>query len=151
MYSTSRNLIMLFSGRLIKQFSRYSNYKVSKWLYGVLWPKRQPKAPCKHIGPLGLSSALIQADDPFLIRGRIHSRFSNQTKYFLYILVDRSKTGVDSILEYCCQCKNGLRTVGSCAHIITVLWYLGYARHNPQEIPDPARSLDEFFSDTDSN
>lgn len=30
-----------------------------------------------------------------------------------------------------CECKVGPRTVGCCAHVASVLWYLGYARNQP--------------------
>ncbi len=55
---------------------------------------------------------------------------------------------MDSILEYCYQCKNGLRTVGCCAHIMTVLWYLGFARYQA-EIPRSANRLNDFFGGLD--
>jgi hypothetical protein len=105
---------------------------------------------CRHTGPLGLSSVNIQAEDPILIRGRIHSRFANRTKHLMYILIDVSKTGVDSIIEYCCQCKTGLRTIGCCAHAMVVLWYLGLGRYE-SEIARPANSLDEFYVDLASD
>ena len=38
-------------------------------------------------------------------------------------------TGVDSILGYICSCKVGNRTGGMCAHLCSVMWFLGYARH----------------------
>ncbi len=97
---------------------------------------------CRHTGPLELTSHSISAKDPMLIRGRLQSRHQNSTKYFIYILVDVEKSGVEAVVEYTCQCKNGLRTVGCCAHIMAVLWYLGYGRHQP-EIPLPAASQDE--------
>ncbi len=82
------------------------------------------------------------------VRERVHSRFRNSIFYFPYILVDLSKTGMDSILEYCCQCKNGQKTVRCCAHVITVLRYLGFARYQA-EIPRPANRLNDFFADLD--
>lgn len=30
---------------------------------------------------------------------------------------------------YCCSCLVGNRTVGCCWHVMTLLWYLGWARH----------------------
>ena len=33
------------------------------------------------------------------------------------------------ILSYYCTCKADARTVGSCAHVASILWYSGYARH----------------------
>src|SRR6185437_6519347 len=97
---------------------------------------------CRHTGPLQLDLYGISAEDSMLIRGRIQSRHRSRKKYFIYILVDVEESGADSVVEYCCQCKNGLRTVGCCAHIMAVLWYLGYGRYQPQ-IPLPATSLDE--------
>ncbi len=114
---------------------------------------------CKYIGQFHLHSYGIACDDLMLIRGRIHSRFRNQTKYLLYILIDRVKIGTESIVEYCCHCKSRQRTVGTCAHIMTVLWYLDYGRHLA-EIKAPAALLEEFYAgvlpdrtdeDTESN
>jgi hypothetical protein len=48
---------------------------------------------CKHPESLGLSSTPIQVGGPLYVRRRIHSRFRSSTLYFLYILVDKFKTG----------------------------------------------------------
>ncbi len=34
-----------------------------------------------------------------------------------------------------CKCKCGARTVGCCAHICSVIWYLGYGRVNRYKTP----------------
>ena len=39
-----------------------------------------------------------------------------------------------SILGYCCSCTPGLRTVGCCSHITTLIWYLGFGRYQPKAI-----------------
>jgi hypothetical protein len=44
------------------------------------------------------------------------------------------------ILGYYCTCRSGARTVGTCAHVASVLWYLGYARHQPN-VRYPSSSL----------
>jgi hypothetical protein len=92
----------------------------------------------RHTGPLGLSSLGILAEEPMLLRARIQSRHRSATKYHIYVLVDMAKRSAESVLHYCCQCKSGLRTVGCCAHVMTVLWFLGYARHL-SEIPSSCR------------
>lgn len=33
------------------------------------------------------------------------------------------------VTAWYCLCKTGARVVGVCAHVASVLWYLGYARH----------------------
>eukprot|EP00732_Lithocolla_globosa_P006874 Lithocolla_globosa_v1_NODE_8303_length_837_cov_2.753197.p1 type:complete len:153 gc:universal NODE_8303_length_837_cov_2.753197:478-20(-) len=62
-----------------------------------------------------------EADD--LVRVRMQSRHSNSTKYFLWLqYTPKEVTG------WYCQCETGKRTVGSCAHIAAVLWYLSLGR-----------------------
>lgn len=73
--------------------------------------------------------------EPGLIRIRLYSRFSRRTKHQLWIayaaVVEDEEVDVEDgrILSYYCTCKAGARTLGSCAHVAAVLWYLGYARH----------------------
>jgi len=59
-----------------------------------------------------------------LIRIRLFSRFRNATKYQLWIEYNNN-----TILGYYCTCKSGARTVGTCAHVASITWLLGYARH----------------------
>lgn len=48
------------------------------------------------------------------------------------ILVDNDINNINNdppVLSYYCTCKSGARTLGTCAHIASVVWFLGYARH----------------------
>lgn len=83
------------------------------------------------------------ADERGLIRVRIYSRFRNATKYQLWIAYIEDNLQANEevlheaehnkpILGYYCTCKTGARTLGSCAHIASILWFLGYARHQPR-------------------
>ncbi|XP_058790801.1 uncharacterized protein LOC131664004 [Phymastichus coffea] len=73
------------------------------------------------------------------MRIRISSRFRNATKHQVWIAFneeynqeqDVANEG-EPILGYYCTCKAGARTLGTCAHVATILWYLGYARHENQ-------------------
>jgi hypothetical protein len=99
---------------------------------------------CKHVGPLSLNSHGFSVDgrDLMLIRGRIQSRHRGSFRYFIYILIDRKRGGVEAVWGYCCSCPNGLRTVGCCSHIATVLWFLGLGQYLP-EILISASFLDD--------
>ncbi|XP_029173786.1 uncharacterized protein LOC114942563 [Nylanderia fulva] len=76
---------------------------------------------------------------PGLMRIRVFSRFRNAMKYQLWISYqptndDEVDDGMDNhertpIQGYYCTCKSGARTLGTCAHIASVLWFMGYARH----------------------
>ena len=60
-----------------------------------------------------------------LIRARVQSRHKSATKYFVWVQFTSTE-----VKGHYCQCKAGMRTVGCCAHVATIIWYLGYARHN---------------------
>ncbi len=70
----------------------------------------------------------LSPSDDNLLRCRLHSRHSNNTKYFLCVRFDENDDD-DPIKDHYCQCKSGTRMVGCCGHVATILWYLGYARH----------------------
>lgn len=76
----------------------------------------------------------------YILRGRIKSRHVSRCMYYSYIIVNSQSIG-----EYYCSCLTGQRTVGTCAHIISLVWYLGYARH--EGIAGPADFLDDIIID----
>lgn len=66
-------------------------------------------------------------DQLILVMINLKSRFISTKVYRVFTLFDKSKTGFGSVVEYCCDCKVGSRTVGCCSHVMTLLYYLGYA------------------------
>lgn len=87
-----------------------------------------------------LEGSLFQ-NDCLLLRARIQSRHISRKTYFVYILIRNNATGRTAIHQYCCNCIVGRRTVGCCAHVMSVVWYLGWARHQTSIVP-PAQFLD---------
>ncbi|GFW94531.1 uncharacterized protein TNCV_3904411 [Trichonephila clavipes] len=45
------------------------------------------------------------------------------------------------------QCKVGARVVGCCAHVASVLWYLGYWRLNPTQAKTPSLGYADTLKD----
>ncbi|CAH1106477.1 unnamed protein product [Psylliodes chrysocephalus] len=52
----------------------------------------------------------------------------------------------EPIFGYYCTCWSGARTVGTYAHVASVLWFLGYARHEPN-IRYPSTSIVNIIRD----
>lgn len=67
----------------------------------------------------------------------MYSRFRNATRYQIFILYeidnrDNENAGDntnDQINGYYCTCQYEARTLGTCAHVASVLWYLSVAQH----------------------
>lgn len=84
--------------------------------------------------------------ETLLIRGRVRSRHHSNKIYYTYVLLknNQSNDWQDMICGYYCSCVIGKRTVGSCAHVMTLIWYLGWARHQ-ENIAPPAQFLDDIL------
>ncbi|XP_028165896.1 uncharacterized protein LOC114356746 [Ostrinia furnacalis] len=93
---------------------------------------------------------LILGLNNYLLRGRIKSRHVSSRTYYTYLLISKDiavANSLEAITGYCCSCLVGKRTVGCCAHIMTVVWFLSWARYN--DIAAPAPYLDDFFNEYD--
>lgn len=95
-------------------------------------------------GSFWLEAFKDKIEEDNLIRAKLLSRHSRSVKYNIYIRYSSSKSGTDGIIAWMCRCKNGLRTLGCCAHIASVLFYFGYGRHQ-ETIRTPAAFLNNLF------
>ena len=79
----------------------------------------------------------LQIDQLFnesnLIRIGIYSRFRRAIEHQILIsfIDDDLEEEEEPINGNYCTCQTGARTLGTCSHVASILWYLGYARHQP--------------------
>lgn len=85
-------------------------------------------------------------EEAWLLRGRIQSRHVRARKYFCYILINNIN---NNITQYYCTCLTGRRTIGTCAHVLSIIWYVGYARH--EGFNEPALFLNSILIDDDDD
>lgn len=87
-------------------------------------------------------------EDVWLLRGRIQSRHVRARLYYCYILINNSNNlieGRNNIVQHYCTCLSGRRTMGTCAHIISIIWYLAFAVH--EGFSAPATFLNDIILD----
>lgn len=100
---------------------------------------------CREVDEMLINDlALRYTHNIQLLRGKIHSRHISHKTYFVYILINGNVSGREAILQYCCNCIVGRRTIGCCAHIMTIIWYLSFARYQ-NNINPPASFLDNIL------
>lgn len=78
-----------------------------------------------------------------LLMTRTPSRFSNRKSHDAFILIDKNSENLNVVLEYCCSCYCGLRTVGCCSHVMCLIWFTLFAKN--QNFKNPAGFLDKYF------
>lgn len=71
----------------------------------------------------GQYDKLTNKQNTNLLMAKIQNRHVTRKKYKLWIEYDEC-----TIKGWFCQCKSGTRVVGTCAHIVAIIWYRGFAR-----------------------
>ncbi|KAF9803502.1 hypothetical protein SFRURICE_009297, partial [Spodoptera frugiperda] len=61
-----------------------------------------------------------------------------------------NSSGRNPIGEYYCSCIHGKRTLGCCAHVMSIIYYLGWARHQ-DGFANPALSLQNVILDVEND
>ena len=90
---------------------------------------RQAKSYTKeHQTDDGKYEILINKEQEGVLKSQILIRHTSSKIYNLWI---EYSTGLSPITGWFCTCKSGARVVGCCAYIASVLWYLGFERHQP--------------------
>lgn len=81
-----------------------------------------------------------------LLMIRIKSHFRSNKSHDAYVLLSTAaqNNSSDCVLEYCCSCYNGLRTIGCCSHVMSLLWF-ALCIKNPNNMHRPAGFLDDYF------
>lgn len=93
---------------------------------------------------------LDRIPEPGFLRIKMPSRFRTQGRYNLWIHYEpNAEVNANPIRGYYCDCIAGARTLGSCAHVASVLWYLGYARHE-ENVRYPSHRLINEIEDADN-
>lgn len=99
----------------------------------------------------------MHINEQSFMRVRVNSRHQNAVHHQIFIKYrstdiefnaeDLDDFDLDNlILGYYCTCKSGARTLGACAHVTSVIWYLAYARHEPN-VKYPPTSLIQVVLD----
>ena len=113
----------------INDFPRLSLDSLMDLTLGVYQLKQAKAYAIEHIDPDGTYEVKVAMQEKAIVRARIQSRHINSVQYDVWL-----KYSSNEILGWYCMCKVGARVVGCCAHISSLMWYLAYARYNPNEL-----------------
>lgn len=100
-----------------------------------------PDNICRNVFP----SFFTDNRDPLLFMLRLNSRFRSNKTHSTFVLIDRNGDDEKAVLGYYCECYNGWRTVGCCAHIMTLISFLLHSKG--RNLVMPASFLDILFND----
>lgn len=146
--SSNRLFFPTFNTKQLKHFC-LGNYAIKQAIsYAADIKKKNDSFPIFTLPTVHVRSHFGKICDknnftnPMFIFTKIDSRFRNKKIHDVYILYDAIDGNHEKFLYYC-TCQHGKRTVGCCSHVMTVVWYFGYGRH--QSDVSPASHLNHFF------
>lgn len=136
-------------------FPRLTYAFLKEYTYGIFQVKLSPSyIQDNNAEQRQIEFQVDQLGEPGFVRVRVYSRFRNATRHQLWIAytqIDDLEADPNPILGNYCTCKSGARTLGTCAHIAAILWFLGFARHQENIHYPPTHLLDAILSADNEN
>jgi hypothetical protein len=127
-------------------FPKLNESYIKSLTCGIYQLKQARSYTNEHLDENGNYIFEIFEEEAFLLRVKIKSRFRSQTIHGTWI--QYSKDSENPIKNWYCDCQSGARTLGACAHVTSVLWYLGIARHDEKLLKiRPSQLFIELFKD----
>ena len=109
---------------------------------GIYQLKQAKSYTIEHLSADGKYAVKIGKHRPDIIKAKIQSRHKNSTSYDVWI-----RYLAQEILGWYCTCPAGARTVGCCAHVASIIWYLSFARFHPEHLKQESSSFFNSFTD----
>ena len=125
---------------VVPDFPRLSEDDLRNITVGVYQLKLAKCYTHEHLNEEGGYVIKLNSDFEDILRVQVQSRHTSSRKYLIWIQYDEIQ-----VKAWYCQCKSGARVVGTCAHVASVLWYLGFARHT--EKPNGVKDWSDFVED----
>ena len=128
----------------VLDFPVFSGEYLRSLTFGIYQLKQAKFYSMEHIDSDGGYEINVGKDSQNIIQAKIQSRHISSKSYYLWIQYECAD-GDDPVKYWYCQCKSGACLVGCCAHIASVLWFLGIQRHVSKELSSkimPSNILD---------
>ncbi|XP_052078126.1 uncharacterized protein LOC127716083 [Mytilus californianus] len=117
------------SGTVLENFPKLTEEILRDITLGIYQLKQAPGYTREHLSESGNYELLLCKESETLLQVKIQSRHSKSTIHTLWIDYNAGSSEEKPVNGWYCTCKVGARMVGCCAHVASVLWYLGLERH----------------------
>ncbi|CAF1551517.1 unnamed protein product, partial [Rotaria magnacalcarata] len=132
----------LNSADTVPDFPRLTFEELNDLTLGTYQPKQAKSYAVEHLPVDGKYVVKVAKDRTDLIKAKIQSTHKISDAYFVWIRYS-SRT----ILGWYCTCRAGARIVGCCAHCASIIWYLSFARHEPEQLKQESSSFLNSLAD----
>lgn len=125
----------------VSDFPRLTLQEIRELTLGVYQIKQARSYTREHKDShSGMYELSLHRQESNILRIQLQSRHTSAKRYNLWLSFSSTH-----VTAWYCQCKSGARTVGCCAHIASVIWYLAYDRYTPDTVDS---SYGQFLQDS---
>jgi len=148
-WTKQRVIWQKMEAQTLKDFPKLTLNELRNLTLGIYQIKQAKYYTEEHLNNSGLYELLVHEERSDIIRVQLQSRHTSSKVYNTWIQYNFCSPPISA---WYCQCKVGAHVVECCAHVASVLWYLGYHRHVIQEVKPDRTNYDDFILDaTTSN
>jgi len=100
--------------------------------FGIYQLKQARSYTNEHLDEQGNYMFELYEEEENILHVKLKSRHQSQTVHNIWIQyfpLFKLTEGQSPITDWYCSCKAGARILGMCAHITSVIWFLGVGRH----------------------
>ena len=138
--------IAMNTANAIANFPKMNFDKLQELTLGIYQHKQVYSYTIEHVSSNGAFMVKVGNERPDLIRAQVQSRYKSSTNYDVYVQYNKK-----NISGWYCTCPNGSRVVGCCAHVVSIIYYLAYARHNLRHLQKRASDYYNSIGDAQDN
>ena len=107
----------------LDNFSDLTEDELRDLTKGIYQLKQVQSYTDEHFDENGSYEIMAHKEEDGVLKTQISSRHISNKAYNLW---DECTQGLNPITGWYCGCRSGARSVGCCAYVASVLWYLGY-------------------------
>ncbi|XP_058799092.1 uncharacterized protein LOC131668719 [Phymastichus coffea] len=143
-YSRRKSLFKTLRSDELEDFPEMTEQDLVKLFTGTYQLKQAISYLAEMMGDTYEINVSYYRESADLIKLQVRSRHIESKQYNCYIHYKPNTIGCAGILRFCCECANGMRTIGCCSHVAAVIYYLAHARFQ-SSIVKPAQHLTKIY------
>ncbi|CAC5394130.1 unnamed protein product [Mytilus coruscus] len=124
----AREWVPLYDCKHYDNFPKLTEDYLRSLTFGVYQLYQAPNYADQHLDNDGDIDIFLHTVSSSFVQAKIQSRHTSCKQYCLWLEFNEDND-THPVNGWFCECKAGARTVGCCAHVATILWYMGHARH----------------------
>ncbi len=91
-----------------------------------------------------INKECVNFNNSKIVYSIIRSRHIGAKKYNVYVKYKTEVNSLDGFESWYCTCQAGMRTVGCCSHVVSIIYFLSYGKYL-DHIPNPSSKLTSIF------